>query len=181
MVTRQCDLPLTVAEFQTGYRLCSHCRPTDGHIARRARGIAQLVVDRLDEADIVLDPPISVDMLMRRHTAILVQQVQAVCNCYCHNCTSGPILHAQHFRAVRNEALAAFNMDTANVDYDLILTSRGIGMPIWSHPIFVQNDVDLDVYCARLCTHFREHVARMADRTLLFFRFGIVVSDLCGW
>ena len=135
MIMFRCTTFVGDADFEFGWRFCTRCRPPFVLIARRARMIVHMVMARIEELGLELDPPLDPEATRLRHLGILARMMRPWCQCACDRC-----LHRIRFDhdtpAVRRQR-SSEDFFAAQDDISLILLSQDAGMALWATPVWI--------------------------------------------
>ena len=104
-------------------------------ITRRARKIMHMVMARIQEHGLVLDPPLEPEATRLRHLGILARRMRPWCECACNRCRYRVRLN--HDTPAARRQRDAEDFFAVQDDISLILLSQDAGMALWATPVWI--------------------------------------------
>ena len=135
MITFRCTSFAGDADFEFGWRFCTRCRPPFVLITRQARKIVQMVLARIDELGLELDPPLDAEATRVRHLGILTRRMRPWCQCACDRCLRR--VRFDHDTPAARRQRMAEDLRAAQDDISLIILSQDAGMALWATPVWI--------------------------------------------
>ena len=130
--TFRCTTFVGDADFEFGWRFCTRCRPPFVTVARRARSIMHMVMARIQQLGLVLDPPMDPEATRLRHLGIIARSMPPWCQCACDRCLYR--IRFDHDTPAARRQRHANDLVAVQEDIELILLSQEAEMALWAIP-----------------------------------------------